>query len=235
MRPWRKVHAGLITSDKLARVSDGAAFMYTLLLVAQDDAGCYPWTPAKVRALCVNRPWSGTKIAGFVSELVDARLVEACDTVLHITEGEAKNGKPNFSREPWYYDESAATWLQRGCKSAASLLQQSTADLPLVGEGDGDGEGDQVGDGGDSVSPAASDRKKVMEFKNSGFTVTEELLTWAQTSLKPALSVPELRNHTLEFSEYWMQQLTKRSLPGWERCWKNRMLVISERKLARAS
>jgi len=235
VRPWRKVHAGLITSDKLAKVSDGAAFMYTLLLVAQDDAGCYPWTPAKIRALCVNRPWNGAKIASFVKELVEADLVEACDTVLHIVEGEAKNGKPNFSREPWYYDESAATWLQRSCKSAASPLQLSTADLPLVGEGVGEGVGDQVGDGGDSESPATGDRKKISEFRNSGFTVTEELLAWAQDNLKPALSVPELRNHTLEFSEYWTQQLTKRSLPGWERSWKSRMIAVSERKLAKAS
>jgi hypothetical protein len=267
MRPWRKVHAGLITSDKLANVSDGAAFLYTLLLVAQDDAGCYPWTPAKVRALCVNRPWTSSKITALVKELVGASLVEACGTVLHIGEGEAKNGQPAFSRLPFVYDETAATWLQRS--SAPAVLQQcsSTAELcsssaPAAtqqcltraedtsrdrGDGEGEwewegkpsfppsGEGDQVGDGGDSESPATADRKKVTEFRNSGFTVTEELVSWAQANLKPGLAIPELRNHTLEFSEYWTAQPTKRSLPGWERTWKNRMLAISERKLAKAS
>lgn len=187
VRPWRKVYAGLVTSDKLAKVSDAAAFLYTLLLVAQDDTGCYPWTPAKVRALCVNRPWNGSKIASLVKELVAAKLVEPYDTVLHIVEGEAKNGKPNFSREPWYYDESAATWLQRGCKSAATPLQESTADLPLVGEGVGDlvGEGDQVGDASDDADP----QKRAVQIPKD-FEIDPEVFAWA-SKLDPPLNETE--------------------------------------------
>jgi len=241
VRPWRKVYAGIITSDKVALVSDGAAFLYTLLLVAQDDAGCYPWTPAKVRSLCANRSWSGTKIASFIKQLASAGLVFTNGAVLQIAEGQAKNGKPHNYPDTWLYDESVIALRSPNGASAPSLSRVGAESVQTqhvsldVDEMEIRSDRDQMESAASESLAGAPDRKKLSTFNHSGFTVTEELLAWAQEILKPALSIPELRNHTLEFSEYWTAQPTKRSLPGWERTWKNRMLAISERKLAKAS
>ncbi len=130
MRPWRKVYGqpGLMSSDGLAGVSDSAFALYTLLLLAQDDAGCYPWTPAKIRNLGSCRGWTGTKAAALLKELVTAKLVESWGEVLHVMEGEIKNGRPRDARTDFYYDETLECLSRRRVSDASPARQRRGID-----------------------------------------------------------------------------------------------------------
>lgn len=95
-------------------------------------------------------------------------------------------------------------------------------------------------DGPEAELPAPAviprkERPKISTFEHSDFMVTEELKTWARSEIYPPLSALELANGTSEFVDYWLTQPRKRTLAGWQRTWKERMKVIAERKLARAS
>ena len=56
VREWRPLHRGIITSDKLAGVSDPAFRLFTYLIAAQDDAGMYPWSQTTRRVLTAGPP-----------------------------------------------------------------------------------------------------------------------------------------------------------------------------------
>lgn len=108
MREWRKLHSGLVQSSKFGDVSDAAGVLYTLLIVAQDDEGKYPWNPTKIRALTVSRPrWSLAQAERFGRELVAANLAELRDGFLVIVEGREKNGKPSNAKTLFLYDARA--------------------------------------------------------------------------------------------------------------------------------
>lgn len=167
MRPWRKLHAGIITSDKLATVSDSAAWLFALLVVAQDDEGCYPWTPAKVRALCVGRNWTSARTATFLNELVAARLVEMEGQMLRIIGGGEKNGKPAGYHDTFLYEVS-----EMGCTDAAHNFSagQHTSSPPEEIRGDKRREEGEAGTPKVARNPRTLDEEKAFEYaKERGY------------------------------------------------------------------
>ena len=109
-REWRKVYRSITSSDRLASVSDGAAWLYTLLLVSQDDEGRYPWTKAMVRTLTATRPdWSFDNTSDLLHELVDVELASIEDGLVILRRGSELNGIPRYShdREPHQYPAPA--------------------------------------------------------------------------------------------------------------------------------
>ncbi|MBI4145043.1 hypothetical protein HY493_02450 [Candidatus Woesearchaeota archaeon] len=94
MREWRKLHRGIVASDKLTRVSDSAGLLFCFLLAVQDDAGRYPWTPAKIRALTITRTWEVQSTYQILMELVRAHLVTLENGFVTIVGGAEKNGAP---------------------------------------------------------------------------------------------------------------------------------------------
>lgn len=106
-REWRKIHRGIIDSEKIARVSDSAFRLFTLLIVAQDDDGKYPWTPTKLRALTIAAQWDDKFINDMGRDLAAADLI-TCDDLgfVHIVGGVEKNGLPNraVSKRPFLFD-----------------------------------------------------------------------------------------------------------------------------------
>ena len=109
-REWRKVYRSITSSDRLASVSDGAAWLYTLLLVSQDDEGRYPWTKAMVRTLTATRPdWSFDNTSDLLHELVDVELASVEDGLVILRRGSELNGIPRYAhdREPHQYPPPA--------------------------------------------------------------------------------------------------------------------------------
>lgn len=108
MREWRKLYRGITTSDRIAKASDGAAFLFTLLVANQDDAGRYPWTPSKIRSLTATRDWTMQQTEAFLAELINAPLVRQDGSFVEIIDGAAKNGTPKSGRAaesgPLLYD-----------------------------------------------------------------------------------------------------------------------------------
>jgi len=99
LRDWRKLYRGITVSDKIGLVSDGAAFLFTLLIANQDDAGRYPWTPAKIRALTITRSWSVQDTYAILTELVQSNLVVLTEGFAEIVGGAEKNGPPTSGSE----------------------------------------------------------------------------------------------------------------------------------------
>jgi hypothetical protein len=105
MRTWRKLHHGIINSERLASVSDSARWLFALLIVAQDDEGKYPWTPTKLAALTVGTAWTRADTDSLASQLRDAGLVTLGSGCICIVDGAAKNGTPANSKSyPLLYD-----------------------------------------------------------------------------------------------------------------------------------
>lgn len=74
MRTWRKTHSSILESERFAELSNGAACLFFMLLVAQDDSGYYPWENAKVKRLIVGRPWTVDEATEFAEEIIEARM-----------------------------------------------------------------------------------------------------------------------------------------------------------------
>jgi hypothetical protein len=117
MRAWRKIHSGIVASEKVARLSDSAKWLFTLLIVAQDDEGKYPWGATKIRALTVTTTWERVAAESLARELCDAGLAEMREGFIWVIGGTDKNGTPHnsakhpmiYERLPEPYDESDAS------------------------------------------------------------------------------------------------------------------------------
>ena len=107
MRPWRKLHSNIVSSDRLAEVSDSAAALFFLLICRQDDAGVYPNSKVKLLALTVTREWSMDEVRGFLVELKRANMVEVDGKAITIVDGVEKNGKIHKGEPFYYFDQKA--------------------------------------------------------------------------------------------------------------------------------
>ena len=110
---WRKIYSAIIGSDKLSRVSDSAFRLYVYLLVAQDDAGNYPWTRVSRKALTVGTSWTDKQANTFAQELVSAGLLHvtegqlhATDVLLQVVNGPKYNGRDKSQRRVIFLYES---------------------------------------------------------------------------------------------------------------------------------
>jgi len=104
MRVWRKIESSIITSDRLSRVSDSAKWLFTLLLVAQDDEGKYPWTKPRRQALIATTLWDIETTDALLSELSQSGIVALKEGYIHLKNGASKNGTPaNSSKYPVVY------------------------------------------------------------------------------------------------------------------------------------
>ena len=109
MRYWRKVYGSVVESDRLAGVSDSAALLFVFLLTKQDDAGQYPNTQARLRALSITRHWTDEVLTTYLRELDGVGLVTLDKASGHLTirRGQELNGIPKDGseghRKPRYY------------------------------------------------------------------------------------------------------------------------------------
>lgn len=127
MRAWRKLESGIVTSERLASVSDSAKWLFTLLLVAQDDEGKYPWTPTMVRSLTVTTKWDAAGTESLLSELRVANVAELSEGMVTLRHGAEKNGTPPNSKKyvlhPPCSTSSQAPAPGRACRlDSVSLL-----------------------------------------------------------------------------------------------------------------
>ena len=97
MRHWRKIHASILSSDKIAVLSDGAALLYFMLIPVQDDDGRYPWTPTMIKSLITTRDWRVADADTYCDELVAAGLVIKSQGFIEIVNGKQYNGQPSHS------------------------------------------------------------------------------------------------------------------------------------------
>ena len=98
MRDWRKLHSSIIASERLGGLSDAAFRLFVLLVVAQDDEGKYPWTPTKVRSLCVGTNWDSYGSDTVLSELSQSGVAVLRDGFVYLTNGPELNGTPTNSK-----------------------------------------------------------------------------------------------------------------------------------------
>jgi len=98
MRAWRKLESGIVTSERLSKVSDSAKWLFTLLLAAQDDEGKYPWTPTMIRSLTVTTTWGVPDCESLLSELRVANVAELREGFVVLRNGAEKNGTPANSK-----------------------------------------------------------------------------------------------------------------------------------------
>ena len=130
-RDWRKVYRSITSSERLASVSDAAAWLYVLLLVSQDDEGRYPWTRAMVRTLTATRPdWSFADTSALLHELVDVELVSLEDDLAVLRRGSELNGVPRSAHEQRQYESAAL--LRQGVTDAAAEGSSPDGGSPMV-------------------------------------------------------------------------------------------------------
>lgn len=225
--PWYKVWAEHTDHEKICALSDAEYRTWHMVLAkAAQQPIRWRFASARHAAAVTNRPErqiTALTAAGLMDSREDGLWVHDSNVWQRWTpEDDANDSRTpperlaNNSRTT---REAPSRPLERGDRNPDGLLTEPETE----------------GEIGGGKPPATTDRKKLTELRNSGFTVTQELLEWAQSNLLPELSVVELRNATLEWSEYWQSQPRRRSLPGWERSWKTNMIRESARKLAKAS
>lgn len=106
MREWRKLHKAILSSERLSAVSYEARWLYTLLLVAQDDAGQYPWTRTMVRTLVATTDWGYGEATELRQELEAAGLGSMQGDCFILRNGTRMNGTPTSGKGaglPRYY------------------------------------------------------------------------------------------------------------------------------------
>jgi hypothetical protein len=116
MRNWRKTHASILSSDKIAEVSDEAALLFFMLIPAQDDLGRYPWTTSNIRSLCITRSWSVAQANQYMDELVAVALVE-------------QNGQPSNSPKYQFLYPICESKTDESLTSNRVLTDKSETDL----------------------------------------------------------------------------------------------------------
>ena len=125
MREWRKVHRSLTSSERIAQVSYPARWLYTLLLVNQDDEGSYPWTATMVRSITVTTEWTVIEASTYLEELKSQGLVDQQAQRVTIRRGVEFNGNPKSnSRKPLVYPESDISPTTVGLESDISPIRE---------------------------------------------------------------------------------------------------------------
>lgn len=166
MREWRKLFAGITESDKIALVSDGAVALFCFLVSKQDDAGRYPWAPAKIRVITATRQWTAEQAQAFAQELRNAELITLHDGYVEIVGGAEKNGVPtqgSGAGRPRHYDVNSKgipkefQWTSNGLPM--DFLEERREDkTPPVVPPLGDPSGDSVDDGTDKAGDSQPSR-----------------------------------------------------------------------------
>jgi hypothetical protein len=136
MRDWRKLYASIIASERLGGMTDAAFRLFVLLVVAQDDEGKYPWTPTKIRSLCVGTNWDSYGSNTALSELSESGVAVLRDGFVYLTNGAALNGTPTNSRKwPLIYKIDSVQQSNSISDTVLSEYSQST-DTVLSARGD---------------------------------------------------------------------------------------------------
>tara|TARA_Y100000310_G_scaffold340134_1_gene434911 strand:- start:1041 stop:1559 length:519 start_codon:yes stop_codon:yes gene_type:complete len=105
MREWRKIYRGISVSDKIAKLSMDARWLFILLVVFQDDRGAYPWSRSKMKSLVAgSTEWTTNDVQRLSAELESAKLIETQPSYLKIIDGSKKNGNLYKWRDPLLYD-----------------------------------------------------------------------------------------------------------------------------------
>lgn len=104
MRPWRKIHQSVLESRRFAELSDGAACLFFLLVIGQDDVGWYPWERLKIRRLTVARQWTDADADRFATELVTVGMAEWAEGGLMLHRGADLNGRFRRDVTPLVYE-----------------------------------------------------------------------------------------------------------------------------------
>ena len=123
MREYRKIYASIVVSEKLAKVSTDARWLWVLLVVSQDDEGKYPWTPIKIKALTVGTNWSSDDVQSLGSVLAESELIHIESPWVYIVKGTEKNGQPTNTKSFMVYDAANAEPMQ----SQSSATQRNAA------------------------------------------------------------------------------------------------------------
>lgn len=124
VRAWRKLYATILDSDQVSALSDGAAFLLCLLIVAQDDTGYWPWTQAKVRHLIACRPgWTHKSATSYAEELVREGIAKWAEAGIVLLSGEALNGRYRSDNQPVIYSRTPLLGLN--LKDTPSILEVS--------------------------------------------------------------------------------------------------------------
>lgn len=122
MRQWRKIYKGIGESDKMARLSFDARWLFILFLVKQDDAGIYPWSRSKMKSLVAgSTEWTTEDVQRLSTELVTNKLIEVNDDHIVIIDGKNKNGNLYKWLRPLLYDIPS---LQHDSNVLATHLKQ---------------------------------------------------------------------------------------------------------------
>lgn len=129
MRSWRKLYSKITYSPDLARISDSAGILLTLLIAAQDDEGYYPWDEVSVRRIIVTRPhWTTKNATDYAQELVDAGIAKWQDGGVLLVNGKAMNGIPRRDVEPEVYVRNRDVNTTSTPRQQDVALEQSRVD-----------------------------------------------------------------------------------------------------------
>ena len=109
MRNWRKFYwEDLGTNDAMYELSDIGYRVFTLLVMRQDDMGCFPKKLGKFRELLANTKLAHeteSYIIKIMQELVNAKLIKLHDEHIEILIcGKDKNGNLYKGRTPLLYN-----------------------------------------------------------------------------------------------------------------------------------
>jgi hypothetical protein len=133
MRLWRKTHGAILSSDKIAEVSDAAALLFFMLIPAQDDSGRYPWTTANIKSLCLTRDWTVAQADQYMDELVLVGLVIRAEKHVILARGEEQNGQPSSSPKYRFLYPICESEMDRSLTGQLVVSDDSVTDqLPVT-------------------------------------------------------------------------------------------------------
>ncbi len=140
--PTRLLREGILSSERVNRLSDGAEIFYRRLISVVDDYACYFANPMLLRAACyplrIDRV-TDADILGWLGECEAAGLVRVYDSGRHLEIQDfrqavrAKNRR--FPAPEW----SDAEHMHSTCVAPASQMQ-TDVHLDVCGYGDGCGD-----------------------------------------------------------------------------------------------
>lgn len=132
MRTWRKIYASMLESSQVASLSDRGIVLLTMLIIAQDDTGFYPWERTKVNRLTLIRPkWNAKTVQLTLKELCSAKLVEFVDDGVVLLKGSQLNGNPRKDIDDLIYERQRRVdvTLTEDQRDVDNTLLQSRLDL----------------------------------------------------------------------------------------------------------
>lgn len=127
----------------MAALSLEAAWLFILLIAAQDDTGWWPWTRVKVQRLTIGRGWSYESATEYAGELVKADIALWVEGGLLLLKGEKLNGhhrndvkREVYDRIPGRSRESPATDTPRircvDARAEKSRVEESREEAVVV-------------------------------------------------------------------------------------------------------